>query len=107
VSDQIDISTVDDSEFRQHLNTEFTISCEGEDVPDIKLLLEDISDYPDHREEDERQKRKPFGLIFKCGSGMLEQGVYRLEHSELPPCELFISPYEGGDGWCRLEAIIN
>lgn len=101
----IDLATVTDSVFRPHLNSEFMVRA-GEDAQ-LALTLVDIAEYPDHRPEEASSSRKPFGLIFRCDAGVLEQGCYAIAHAALPPCELFLSPFEGGDGWCKLEAIFN
>lgn len=116
-TEQIDIGTVEDSTFRPHLNSEFSIRSkpdvvDGEEAPEeqiIPLTLVEISHYPDHRDEDERfnQNRQPFSLVFKCDLGVLNQACYRFEHAELPPFDLFVTPIEGGEDWCKLEAVIN
>ena len=107
--EQIDLAAVQDSDFRPHVDTEFVIRGDGGEIADIPLTLIEVSEYPDHRADDERhnQKRKPFGLVFKCDVGVLAQGTYRFEHAKLPPLELFVSPFDGGENWCKVESIIN
>ncbi len=100
----IDLATVDDTVFRPHVDTEFTLRWEDGEVP---VTLIDVAEYPDHRAEDDHDKRKPFGLVFKCESASLPQGTYALDHPDLPSCVLFLSPFEGGERWCQLEAIFN
>jgi len=100
----IDLATVDESTFRPHVDSEFTLRCEAGEFP---VTLMSIAEYPDHRAEDERQRRKPFGLVFQCGSTVLAQGIYTVGHPDLPSCDLFLSPFDGGEGWCKLEAIFN
>jgi hypothetical protein len=46
-------------------------------------------------------------LVFKCETAVLPQGSYTLLHPQLPPCVLFLSPFQGGEQWCKLEAIFN
>ena len=38
---------------------------------------------------------------------VLPAQTYQVQHPDLPPCELFLSPFEGGEDWCSLEAIFN
>lgn len=108
-SEQIDLATVTSAEFQPHLHSAFTVRSENEELDGLALTLLEASDYPDHRSTDERanQKRPPFGLLFKCDAGVLAQGIYRLEHQQLLPCEVFLTPIEGGEGWCKLESIFN
>ncbi len=100
----IDLATVDASIFRPHVDSTFTLH-HGADR--VLLRLTDIADYPERRAKDGAPLRKPFGLVFHSEKALLVQGTYPLEHPELPACEIFLSPFEGGDGWCKLEAIFN
>lgn len=100
----IDLATVDESVFRRHVDSEFTLGCEQGAFP---ATLVEVAEYPDRSAEDDRQKRKPFGLIFKCESAVLAQGIYHLAHPEVPALDLFLSPFEGGANWCKLEAVFN
>lgn len=99
----MDLASVNEESFRPHLNSEFTIQSDDGAIP---LTLTEVTEYPDHRPEG-ASFRKPFGLVFKCEVGVLGQGVYRLEHAALPPGEIFLSPFEGGEGWCKVEAVFN
>jgi len=99
---EIDLATVEGSGFQPHVDSEFTLVREGENSLELTLL--EVAGYPDHSAG---ERRKPFGLIFKCETGGLPQGTYRLEHAECPAIDLFLSPFEGGETWTKLEAIIN
>lgn len=103
-SSTIDLAEVDCAVFQSLLNSEFTLCGESESFP-AKLI--EISELPDNRTEDECIRQKPFSLVFHCESAVLNQGTYSLEHPELAPCVIFLSPFEGGDGWCKLEALFN
>lgn len=99
----LDLATASEEDFRPHLESGFT--AESGDGREIELRLVEVAARPDHRSEPEG--RSPFALVFQCDGALLTQGIYRLRHAELPNCELFLSPFEGGDDWCRLEAIFN
>jgi len=106
-TEQLDLATVDRRVFEGHLNSEFAIEVEDQEE-NIPLTLIEVSEYPDHRPADQQTGRKPFGLIFHCKAGHLNQGTYNLTHPELAPCLLFLSPFEGDpDGGCKVEAILN
>lgn len=99
----IDLSTVTASVFEPHVDSEFTLCNEAGEFP---ATLIELSSLPGHGPEGTRT-REPFGMVFKCDGAVLGQGVYRLTHPVLPPCDLFLSAIEGGDGWVKLEAVIN
>ena len=92
--------------FLPHLETIFTLPTpEGEE--DLKLELQDASKLTDHRPEDDRSGRAPFVLVFACKTRLIPQGNYHLEHEELDPVLLFLSPFESYHEGSRLEAIFN
>lgn len=103
-SETIDLAQVDRSVFQPLLDSECILRGETESFP-VRLI--EISELPDNRPADERIRKNPFALVFLCESAVLIQGMYGLEHPKLPPCNLFLSPFEGGDGWCKLEALFN
>ena len=103
-SKPIDLAEVESAAFQPLLNSEFTLRGETESFP-AKLI--EISELADNPAIDERIRQKPFSLVFHCESAALNQGTYALEHSALDPCVIFLSPFEGGDEWCKLEALFN
>jgi hypothetical protein len=100
----IDLATVTGSDFEPHVNSEFTLRWDG---GECRVTLIEVAEYPDHRGARRSARRRPFGLVFRCAAGALPQGTYGLEHSHLPSCVLFLSPFDGGEDWCMLEAIFN
>ena len=103
-SEPIDLATLESTVFKPLLNSEFTLKGEEETFP---ATLMEISEIPDNRPEDDRLRKKPFTLVFLCETAVLTQGIYALEHPELAPCNLFLSPFEGGEVWCKMEALFN
>lgn len=73
----------------------------------FSVTLTEVAAIADHRGAGARQKRVPFSIAFHCPSALLNQGLYKLTHENLPACEIFLSPFEGGEGWCKLEAVFN
>ena len=100
----IDLASVDASVFRPHVNTEFTLRSVAGAFP---ATLIGVDEQPGAQRELDSQKRTPFSLVFHCQSALLGQGMYTLNHAELSACDIFLSPFEGGDGWCKLEAVFT
>lgn len=100
----IDLAELDSAVFKPFLNAEFTLCGASESFP-VRLI--EISELPDNRTEDARIRQNPFSLVFHCESAALKQGTYSLKHPELAPCIIFLSPFEGGNDWCKLEALFN
>lgn len=109
MTDQLDIASVQRTFFLPHVKSAFSLSPEQAGGDRVVLTLEEVTEYPDHRSEEEIRsgRRRPFGLIFRCGSHTLAQGTYQFSHPELPPLELFATPIAGGEGWSEIEAVIN
>lgn len=102
--DPIDVATTGGDRFLPFVGTAFRASQGGEGTT---LTLLEVTEYPDHTPDGGPGSRKPFGLVFQCAAAMLPQGIYALEHPELGPCEIFLSPFEGSENGCKLEAIFN
>ena len=103
--ENIDLATVEQSVFEPLVNSEFTLEFEDGSIP---AVLTEVAPYPAHSPDGASEPaRKPFGLVFKCESASIVPGSYSVSHPELPSCELFLSPFEGGADWCKLEAIFN
>ena len=50
----------------------------------------------------------PFSVVFRLDPGIAgAQGVYRLDHPQLGPLDVFLVPIEPRDGQTRLEAVFN
>lgn len=102
----LDIAALSQSNFTSYLESEFTIGIEGSDDV-VTLTLLEISEYPDHRPEDMRSGRAPFGLVFGCSTHKIPQSTYCLNHDTLAPLVIFLSPFELYEDGHKLEAIFS
>jgi hypothetical protein len=82
------------STFEIRLNPEETVAVE----------LAEVTTFPDY----EGQRREPFSLIFRGAHRfVLPQGIYRVEHKEMGPMEIFLVPIGPDQKGMRYEAVFN
>lgn len=102
-SDKIDVATVEAAVFEGYVDSVFNLQIGDEAVEIVLKKVESSS--PAGAVNDEA--RIPFALVFQCETTSLPAGVYSLTHLSGPACDLFLSPFAGGENWCQLEAVFN
>jgi hypothetical protein len=84
-------------DFAPHLHTRFGVAP----LENYDLELTEIADHSNDRLEQ-------FSLIFTgVASRWLQQGSYKLTHSELGECELFLVPIGPDDSGMRYQAVFS
>jgi len=86
----------------------FRLHVEGHEP--LEMVLESVTEIPvsGWRPEEAIQHRKPFSLAFLGPPGfVLPQAIYRFEHDELGPFEIFIVPIGRDARGTRYEAVFT
>jgi hypothetical protein len=93
------------ADFAPVVGQSFAIVAENGDRVDLKLVAARAHD-PDAPPADESGARSPFTLEFLGpAQPVLPQHIYRLEHPDFDPLEIFIVPVGGDEGGTTYEAI--
>jgi hypothetical protein len=98
------LENLDKTTFEPYLHDTFTIHMTGGSVLDLKLievheLGTDVS---------RSAGRAPFSILFLGpAEPVLVQSIYRIEHRELTPMELFLVPVGSGEGGMNYEAVFT
>ena len=90
--------------FEPHLNTRFRIHLPDEQILDAELIeVKGLGgDTPPSA------TRAPFSILFLGPvEPVLVQGIYRIEHDELAPMELFLVPVGPGETGMNYEAVFS
>lgn len=102
----LDMFTID--AFAPRVGNAFQIHVGGDEP--LGAVLENVAEIPvaGWRPEDAPRRRKPFSLLFLGPAATeLPQAIYRFEHEDLGPFEIFIVPVgRSGDG-VRYEAVFS
>lgn len=101
--DEFDLGRLEGSAFEPFVETVFALQL-GEEAHEVVLKKVEFSS-PSHVASEER--RAPFSLVFRFEGCVLAAGVYALSHTSGLSCDLFLSPFDGGEDWCHLEAVFN
>lgn len=97
-----DLATLTIETFSGHVGEAFRLTA-GDGGVDV-VLAEAQSLGPPPAPE----VRAPFSLVFAGpAQPIVPQGIYRLEHSEMPAVELFVVPVTPGADGPRYQAIFN
>ena len=84
-------------DFAPHLHTRFRVA----ELTEYELELAEVSDSTNAQLEQ-------FSLIFTgVASPWLNQGLYKLAHSQMPECELFLVPIGPDEKGMRYEAAFS
>ena len=89
-------------QFMPYVGTPFHVRLNPQET--FELTLAEVLGYPDH----EGPRREPFSLIFRgAHSFVLPQRIYRLEHKEMGPIEVFLVPIGPDKSGMGYEAVFN
>ena len=86
----------------------FRLHVEG--APPLETTLESVTEIPvsSWRPEDTAAHRRPFSLVFLVPSQVvLPQAIYRFEHEEIGPFEIFVVPIGRTAQGIRYEAVFS
>ena len=101
----LDRLTVDD--FAPIIGDSFALGGDGGDTFDLELTEASTMD-PGHPATDPEGRRTPFSLIFRGPPDpVLPQRIYRVEHAEVGPLEIFIVPVGRDESGTRYQAIFT
>ena len=90
-------------QFAPLLDTVFEVARDGHEP--LRLRLAEIGRYP---RSGVGYRAEPFSLIFVGDGGeLLPQHIYRLEHADLAPLEIFLVPLARAAEGVRYEAVFN
>lgn len=103
-AESIDLATITSAHFEPFLNSEFTLVC---DDGRFQIALIEVTDLSGPNSPNTTRNRKSFSMVFHSNTALFNQGIYTIEHPDLAPMSIFLSPFEGGEGRCKLEAIFN
>jgi hypothetical protein len=97
------LDKLDLDSFKNHLNTSFKVSVEGDSV-DLELIEATESG----GETTPDSNRKPFSLLFRGPRGVnLEQQIYALDHPKAGKLEVFLVPVQPDDKGPCYEAVFT
>jgi hypothetical protein len=97
------LEKLDLDSFKDHVNTSFKVSVEGNPV-DLELIEAAESG----GEPIAESERKPFSLLFRGPQGVnLEQQIYALEHDKVGKLEIFLVPVQPDDKGPCYEAVFT
>src|SRR5450432_231946 len=97
-----------ESEFSQHLNTQFRVKLDVPALGDrqVELELVTVKGYAKKAEEHSGMER--FSLFFQGPADVqLAQHIYTLEHGAMGEFELFLVPIVKNDQGFQYEAVFN
>ena len=101
------LESLDATTFARRVGEVFRIALDGTTAIEMRLIA--MTPAPDGWGRPARATgRVPFSVVFQAPPGTpLPQRIYRLQHDELGPLELFLVPIgPGADGMCY-EAVLS
>jgi hypothetical protein len=104
--EELDVALLEKATLEKHLNSEFQIEVEEPDQAIVLELLE-VSPFPDHRPEGEREGRAPFSAVFGCATHQVPQNSYMLTHPTLGRAVIFLTPIDNYKDGHKLEAVFS
>jgi hypothetical protein len=88
--------------FTPYVGSPFHVRLNPQETVPVELA--EITEFPDY----EGARRAPFSLIFRGAPRfVLPQGIYRIEHKEMEPMEIFLVPIGPDQKGMRYEAVFN
>lgn len=95
-----------DEDFASHLHQKFYVRLES--MEPIELELVEVVKVGEPRES-ARVRRQAFSIQFlgPVSNTYLNQHIYRLEHKQMEPIDLFLVPLGPENGRMRYEAVFN